>query len=260
MSVPHTNPSSATAAAGPNTPSLVVGGLGLMAMGALAAVLFLGKGSPTAEAPPASPATVTTAAAPPDPVASAAALAADPAPVAKPLSPEPAAAPVGKPPAPKRVAAPVAALPAATAPAQSSEPAPSVRAEAPPAPPAPVQAAKPVCTTCGVVLAVTPVQRKGEAGALGTVGGAVLGGVLGHQTGGGSGKTAMTVLGAVGGAMAGREIEKHQRSTTFYDVRVRMDDGSTSTFTVESAFDVGQKVRVDGGQLLPRSTPQSSGN
>lgn len=251
MTAPQTNPSSGTATAGLNTPSLVVGGLGLMAMGALAAVLFLGKGSPTAEVAPAAPAALTTAAAPPDPVASAAAVAAQPAPVA---------APVGKPPAPKSAAAPVAALPAATTPAPSSEPAPSVRAEAPAAPPAPIQAARPVCATCGVVLAVAPVQRKGEAGALGTVGGAVVGGVLGHQTGGGSGKTAMTVLGAVGGAMAGREIEKHQRSTTLYDVRVRMDDGSTSTFTVERAFDVGQKVRVDGEQLLPRSTPQSSGN
>lgn len=254
MTAPQTNPSSGTAAAGLNTPSLVVGGLGLMAMGALAAVLFLGKSSPTAEAPPAAAAT---AAAPPAAVASAAVVANESAPVAKALSREPTAAPVAKVHAPKSVAAPVAALPVATTPAQAYEPAPSVRAEARPAPAA---AAKPVCATCGVVLAVTPVQRKGEAGALGTVGGAVVGGVLGHQTGGGSGKTAMTVLGAVGGAMAGREIEKHQRSTTIYDVRVRMDDGSTSTFTVERVFDVGQKVRVDGEQLLPRSTPQSSGN
>lgn len=246
MNAPNTNSSSGSAAAGVSTPSLVVGGLGLMAIGALAAVLFMGRSSPTAEAPPA------TVAAPPAPVASAAVLAAEPAPAAKPHSPEPAAAPVGKHPDPKSAAAP-----AATTPAASSESAPGVRAEAPPAP---VQAAKPVCATCGVVIAVTPVQRKGDASALGTVGGAVVGGVLGHQAGGGSGKTAMTVLGAVGGAMAGREIEKHQRSTTVYDVRVRMDDGSTSTFTVERAFDIGQKVRVDGEQLLPRSAPQTSGN
>jgi outer membrane lipoprotein SlyB len=257
MNSPNSHPSSATAVAGLNTPSLVVGGLGLMALGALAAVLFLGKGSPTAEAPAAPPAAAATAATSPAPAASAAVLAAEPSVAAKPASPAPTTAPVAKTHSPKHAAAPVAALPAATSATSSSEPASAVRAEAPPAP---VHAAKQVCATCGVVLAVTPVQRKGEAGALGTVGGAVVGGVLGHQTGGGSGKTAMTVLGAVGGAMAGREIEKHQRSTTIYDVRVRMDDGSTSTFTVERAFDVGQKIRVEGEQLLPRSTSPSPGN
>jgi len=110
-------------------------------------------------------------------------------------------------------------------------------------------AAVPVCATCGVVTAVTAVEQKGEAGALGTVAGGVVGGVLGHQVGGGSGKTVMTVIGAVGGAMAGREVEKRQRSSTVYDTRVRMDDGSTRSFTVDTALAVGQKVRVQGDQL-----------
>ena len=49
----------------------------------------------------------------------------------------------------------------------------------------------------------------------------------------------MTVIGAVGGAMAGREVEKRQRSTTVYDTRVRMDDGSTRSFTVDTALRSG---------------------
>lgn len=39
--------------------------------------------------------------------------------------------------------------------------------------------------------------------AVGTVGGAALGGLVGNQFGGGSGKTVMTVLGATAGGVAG---------------------------------------------------------
>ena len=38
---------------------------------------------------------------------------------------------------------------------------------------------------------------------IGTIAGGVAGGVVGNQFGGGNGKTALTVLGAVGGALAG---------------------------------------------------------
>ena len=42
--------------------------------------------------------------------------------------------------------------------------------------------------------------------AVGTVGGAALGGLLGNQFGGGAGKTAMTVLGATAGGAAGAQV------------------------------------------------------
>jgi outer membrane lipoprotein SlyB len=109
-----------------------------------------------------------------------------------------------------------------------------------------------------VVSAVTPVQKKGEAGALGTVAGGVVGGVLGHQMGGGSGKTAMTVIGTVGGAMAGREVEKRQGTTTEYQMSVRMNDGSTRTFTRSQAMAVGQRVLVDGNELTIDTAPAGS--
>ncbi|MDO8371047.1 MAG: hypothetical protein Q7T39_03880, partial [Polaromonas sp.] len=80
------------------------------------------------------------------------------------------------------------------------QPRPVVVAQAP--------APKPVvCADCGTVEAVTAVQRQGEVNGvavgnttvgLGTVAGGVVGGLLGNQVGGGSGKTAMTVLGAAG--------------------------------------------------------------
>jgi outer membrane lipoprotein SlyB len=106
-----------------------------------------------------------------------------------------------------------------------------------------------VCTTCGVVQSVTPVDQKGEGTGVGAVGGAVVGGLLGNQVGGGNGKKAMTVIGAVGGGMAGHEIEKRARGATVYRVNVLMNDGSTRTVTQSTPPTVGQKVTVSGNQI-----------
>ena len=127
--------------------------------------------------------------------------------------------------------------------------------------PKPTVAAKPpaervaaaVCAQCGVVEAVTPFQQKGEGTGVGAVGGAVVGGLLGSQIGGGGGKKAMTVIGAVGGGLAGNEIEKRQRATTLYSVKVRMEDGSLRTLTQSTAPTVGQKVSVEGSTLKQRA-------
>ncbi|MDP2819142.1 MAG: glycine zipper 2TM domain-containing protein [Polaromonas sp.] len=115
-----------------------------------------------------------------------------------------------------------------------------------------------VCADCGTVEAVTPVQRQGQVNGvavgnttvgLGTVAGGVIGGLLGNQVGGGNGKTAMTVLGAAGGAFAGNKIEENMKKVTVYQVRVRMNDGSTRNVEVSSAVAVGSKVIVEGNNL-----------
>jgi outer membrane lipoprotein SlyB len=114
------------------------------------------------------------------------------------------------------------------------------------------------CASCGTVEAVTAVKRAGKVNGvavgdttigLGTVAGGVLGGVLGHQVGAGNGKTAMTVLGAAGGAYAGNKIEENMKSVTVYDVKVRMDDGSVRNVEVSNAVAVGAKVTVEGKNL-----------
>jgi outer membrane lipoprotein SlyB len=144
-------------------------------------------------------------------------------------------------------------------PAPAKSPAPQrTTAAAKPAPqqPAPAErtaAAAPLCATCGVVEAVTPYQQKGEGTGIGAVAGGVLGGVLGNQVGGGNGKKAMTVIGAVGGGMAGHEIEKRQRATTMYSVKVRMQDGSLRTVNQATAPTVGQKVTVEGSLVKARA-------
>ena len=101
-----------------------------------------------------------------------------------------------------------------------------------------------MCRDCGVVEKVVAVKVKGEGTGLGAVAGGVVGGVLGNQVGGGNGKRAMTVVGAVGGGLAGHEIEKQARASTVYKVTVRMDDGSVRTVTQSSAPSVGARIRL----------------
>ncbi|MGF6790112.1 glycine zipper 2TM domain-containing protein [Paraburkholderia sp. 35.1] len=108
------------------------------------------------------------------------------------------------------------------------------------------------CSTCGTVVAISAVRHEGHGTGIGAVGGAVAGGVVGNQFGAGGGRTAMTLLGALGGGFAGNSVEKHLRSTTSYSVRVHMEDGKTRYFTYSEAPPLrdGERVRVQNGGLV----------
>ena len=135
-----------------------------------------------------------------------------------------------------------------TAPAVPRSAQPRTVAHAEPPPPAP-----PPCTDCGTVSSVQAYQVKGSGRGVGMAIGAVAGGLLGNQIGGGSGKKVATVAGAVGGGYAGNEIEKRRNSTTHYEVVVQMDSGGSVSlnYTTAPGLAVGQKVRVSGGQAVP---------
>lgn len=108
------------------------------------------------------------------------------------------------------------------------------------------RAVAPACASCGRVESVRAVEQAAPATGLGAVAGGVLGGVLGNQVGKGSGRTAATVLGAVGGGYVGHQVEQRTRTTTVYQMRVRMDDGSVRSFTRAQPVAEGTPVRVDG--------------
>ena len=107
-----------------------------------------------------------------------------------------------------------------------------------------------VCDGCGVVSDVHTETRKGKASGLGAVGGAVAGGLLGHQMGGGSGKTAMTAIGAVGGGIAGNEIEKNVKKKTVWVTSVTFKDGSKHKYERDSSpgLKAGDVVKLSEGQ------------
>ena len=108
------------------------------------------------------------------------------------------------------------------------------------------------CNDCGTVTAVVKEKRKGEGGAVGIVGGAVVGGLLGNQIGGGSGKKIATVGGAVAGGFAGNEVQKHVTSKEVWVTKVKLKDGTVRTFEQEKqpAWKSGEAVRVNKNTLV----------
>ncbi len=108
---------------------------------------------------------------------------------------------------------------------------------------------------------------KDEHQIIGTVAGAVLGGVIGHQVGGGRGRDIATIAGAAGGGYAGNRVQKHlqDRDTTTttqqkcatvyersekqvgYEVRYRLNNQEA---TVKMDHDPGERIPVRDGQLV----------
>lgn len=141
-------------------------------------------------------------------------------------------------------------------------PAPAARDEAPvriaqydPAPryePAPrAEPARPLCYDCGVIESVREIEKKGEGSGLGAAVGGVAGGLLGHQTGAGRGKDVMTVLGAIGGAVAGHQIEKNAKAAKSYEIAIRFEDGSSRIVNQDNppAWHTGDRVRYVNGAI-----------
>lgn len=109
-------------------------------------------------------------------------------------------------------------------------------------------------TQYGVVDSIQVVQGNTNTGpGLGTVAGAVVGGLLGNQIGGGGGRAAATVAGAVGGGLVGNNLENRNRAAGpgVYQIGVRLDNGTYMTVTQDSAADlgIGNRVRIDGGRV-----------
>lgn len=121
----------------------------------------------------------------------------------------------------------------------------------------------PVCTRCGTVESVTAIRHSAPTSGVGAIAGGVVGGLVGNQFGGGNGRAAMTVLGAVGGGFAGNAIEKRVKTTTVYRMRIRMEDGHVRTVEQATAIAVGTPVVVEGHTaraVAPGSAATSTGS
>ena len=107
------------------------------------------------------------------------------------------------------------------------------------------------CGNCGNIESIREITQRAQGTGLGAAGGAVLGGLLGNQIGGGNGRKLATVAGAVGGAVVGNQVEGNMKATRSYEIRVRLDDGSARTFQRQNAsgFSTGERVKIVDGQL-----------
>ncbi len=115
----------------------------------------------------------------------------------------------------------------------------------------PLQRTSEKCFDCGVVEGINPVEVKGDGSYVGKIAGGVVGALIGSRIGQGSGRTAAEIAGAVGGAVAGNEIERRTKTTTHYEVVVRLPNGGTQTvsYAAPPPFSVGARVRVENGEL-----------
>ncbi len=158
---------------------------------------------------------------------------------------------------PLRIAASAVALAALAACATAPEYYPAPVTTTQPYPPAYPPVAQAAYVEYGQVSAVevirTEEQNRSKSGA-GALIGAIAGGVLGNQIGGGSGRAIATIGGAVGGAAIGNNVEGRNNRvdvTQTYRVSVRVDNGQIRAFDVPSPGDlrVGDRVRLQGGQI-----------
>lgn len=175
---------------------------------------------------------------------------AEPAPLLAAAAPAPAPHPLAQQYTPAAAYAPAPAPQAAPAPA----PAPVIHEQPRPAAPVQVAAAdRPAkwCGNCGNIESIRTITSRGRGSGVGAVGGAVLGGILGHQVGSGRGQSLATAAGAVGGAVIGNQVEGNMHQSRSYEIRVRLDDGTLRTFHQSSppAWHTGERVRIVKGHL-----------
>jgi outer membrane lipoprotein SlyB len=88
-------------------------------------------------------------------------------------------------------------------------------------------------------------QKNSSSNPLGMIAGGLIGGGLGSLVGGGNGRTAATILGALGGGYVGNNIQKSQTQTV-WEIGVKYDNGSWGTIrqTASPPFRIGDRVLV----------------
>ena len=98
----------------------------------------------------------------------------------------------------------------------------------------------------GTVESVRTVQIEGTKTSVGTGAGAIAGGILGNQVGGGSGRALATVGGALLGGVAGSAAEEGITRQPGYEITVRLDNGRTVSIVqaADVSFQPGERVRV----------------
>lgn len=96
--------------------------------------------------------------------------------------------------------------------------------------------------------------RPDELNMGGTAIGAIVGGILGNQVGGGNGKKAATVIGAIAGGAAGNQIGNSVSRQKIWNVSVTFEDGQTSVYQYpnDPQVSVGSQVRKEGQGISHR--------
>ena len=103
----------------------------------------------------------------------------------------------------------------------------------------------------GTVESVREVVEQAQPSGAGLIIGGLAGGGLGSLVGGGTGRTVATVVGALGGAYVGNQVEK-SKTQVVYQIGIKYDDGTWATInqSAPTGLRIGDRVRVtDGGGI-----------
>jgi outer membrane lipoprotein SlyB len=110
------------------------------------------------------------------------------------------------------------------------------------------QANRPQSVEMGVVESVRPVNLQGPNTGVGTVGGAVLGGIGGSQIGGGSAAHAAgAIAGAILGGVIGSAVEQDASRRQGLEITTRLDSGRLVAIVQDNSGEVfrpGDRVRL----------------
>jgi outer membrane lipoprotein SlyB len=89
-------------------------------------------------------------------------------------------------------------------------------------------------------------MQRTDSNPVAMAGGAIVGGLLGNQVGGGRGKKLATIAGAAAGAYAANEMVKAPQVIPMVELNIRDDNGQTYTINQEknANYYPGQRVRV----------------
>ena len=107
-------------------------------------------------------------------------------------------------------------------------------------------------STYGVIDAIQIVRIDPATSGVGAVTGGLVGALVGNQVVSGSGRTAATAAGAIGGALVGNNMERNRNQPyDAYQITVRLDNGEYRTVNQDSVYDlrVGNRVRMVDGRV-----------
>lgn len=98
----------------------------------------------------------------------------------------------------------------------------------------------------GTIQSVQPVQIEGTKSGIGSIGGAVVGGIAASTVGGGRGSAIASVLGAIAGGVAGAAVEEGTTRQTALEITVTLDSGRTLSLVqgADVEFKPGERVKV----------------
>lgn len=98
----------------------------------------------------------------------------------------------------------------------------------------------------GTIEYVKPILIEGTKSAVGTIGGAAIGGIAGSTIGKGRGSAIAAVVGAIAGGLIGSATEEGVTRQQGYEIMVKLDSGEMLSVVQEAdeEFTQGERIRV----------------